>query len=622
MNFLRLIFIPMVSLFLAISFTVSLSGQELDIIETKSLEKDEGLKARSIGHTIRDDKGYFYFFSDHTIQRYDGELFEDVDIGLLQNLSEKLIDIASLSRNEDGIWIRFRSNKQAILAHGGLDLVAVNSNQEFPINVRVDNQDLRLDELEITTGNKRYQWRSGKLLISDGQSTEEILIPSSGNPKFIRLDGKGNIIAAYTSRRRYIDNIYVLDTDEQLHDFTEVARAYETARDLYTDDAFYKWMLSGYHGVKVITLKRKGVEFLLQKPNIPQGQFGELMTGVSASDSIVLLSTERGFLHTYYSDSLVYFDKDYGFISSGLGKQIFDRNRNKFILKGFDGDLTDLYFIDQSNFESESHQLEGAYRDFILNKDGNLVLAGISPIGKGMLLIYNPDTKAKQYPKIELPEIRTVFQNTKTDEYYVGTKGGLYVFDHQFALIAKYGQDQHRDRHLFYDDILCTYHYNNHLIACSNGGGVYIIDLLKGKVVKHLNEKNGFSDAVAISTITDDSNRLWIGTFNGINVIDTTFSVIKKLYEFDGLPNREFNSFAATKNNGQLYFGTINGVAKIDPDLVLGWEKSYHIDLEKVTVHKGSSASEVLIDSSNIEIVAPDSISINYRVTDLSLIHI
>ena len=594
-----------------------LCAQKPEVIESIYLEKDQGLKERSISFTTRDDKGYFYFFSDNALQRYDGKNFEEVDISIMPQIGEQLSDIISVKQYKKHTWIKFRSGQYACIKNGGLQLIKKDSTNQNPTFQKQHNFN-KESSLMVTLNGKIYKWGIHTLEIINNGVKKEIKIPNPSNPKFLKTDKKGNIIVAYSNRTHYIENFYVLDTSDVLHNFTKLVGVYETAKDIYTDDAFYKWMMCGYNGVKIVTLKRKGVDFIHHKPYVAKGQFGPIIMGVASCDSSVLISTERGHLLHYYPEKKTFEDLniDYGFLSSGLGKILYDNKRGQYILKGHEEDITDLYFVDPISHNTSHHQIEEKYNDFLLTDNGHLLLVGQTINGQGIILDYNLDNREKNYIGIRLPPIRTIFFNEESKNYYIGTQEGLYICDKHFKIISKLAQDQDGDRYFYHQDIAYTYYFADHIIACSRGGGVYIIDPQKHVVDKHLTFQNGLSDPVAISAVADNENRLWVATFNGLNVIDSSFNIIKTIYEFDGLPSREFNSLAVSSHKGSLYFGSINGAIRIDPNEVVLWESSHNIALENIEVFNNNRRTEITIDSSYVELEGADSLAINYNITD------
>ncbi len=99
-------------------------------------------------------------------------------------------------------------------------------------------------------------------------------------------------------------------------------------------------------------------------------------------------------------------------------------------------------------------------------------------------------------------------------------------------------------------------------IATYNGG----VAKFKDGAFTFYKEDQGLSNNVCYFTIEDDQKNIWIGTNNGLNKFDG-----KKFAVFtvqSGLLSNEMITNAAYKDSkGHLWFGTVKGVTRYDPDL-------------------------------------------------------
>ncbi len=617
MTSLRLYIILSLIIFLVILGSRSYA-QSPDIVETVVLDQDKGLTERSVNFVTRDGLGYFYLFSDNVIQRYDGQNFEDVNTDLLIQLRQYLINIVAVTESAGDIYIRFLDGQLVSIPAGGLELGNVRDGQVFPETNDLNNGQLEKDSLSIDRDGKTYTWKQGQVEIFSNGIKKVIEIPADGQPKFLRRDKKGNIVAAYSLRKFFVDNYFVLDNNEVLHDFTGLTDSYDTVKDIYTDDAFYKWMICGFNNVSVLTLKRDGVEYLRHNPKVPEGSFGAIITGITSGDSTVLLCIEDGELIEYDPriSELKTLEDDYGFISTGLGKMVYDKRNDYYLIKGHDGDITDLYLRDRVSGQTVHQIIENKFRDFIINDKEELIMVGGYDSGEGHILKYDPETKKQTYIKLAIPNVRCIYQNSHANEYYLGTTEGMYICDEAFNVKSSFSQDIKGSKYMYHQDIVFTSYYADHIVACSRGGGVYFINSIGDSIVRHFSLKNGLSSPVVISAVTDDENNLWVATYNGLNVIDSSLNIIKSIYQFDGLPSREFNSLCVTKLDGYLYFGTINGAVKIHPATVLNWENSHRISQLSLRTFKEGNIQDLPVDTMAVSITSPDSLYINYKVTD------
>jgi ligand-binding sensor domain-containing protein/serine phosphatase RsbU (regulator of sigma subunit) len=98
--------------------------------------------------------------------------------------------------------------------------------------------------------------------------------------------------------------------------------------------------------------------------------------------------------------------------------------------------------------------------------------------------------------------------------------------------------------------------------------GLYKINKEKGiyQNFRHDKTKRGTISGNFINYIFEDSKkRLWIGTRDGLNLMDRNTNTFKTYTESDGLPNNVINSILED-GNGNLWLGTFKGISKFDPE--------------------------------------------------------
>jgi len=98
--------------------------------------------------------------------------------------------------------------------------------------------------------------------------------------------------------------------------------------------------------------------------------------------------------------------------------------------------------------------------------------------------------------------------------------------------------------------------------------------------------------------------------------MNENFDIIKKLYDYHGLPSREFNRMATAKHDGHLYFGTLNGMCKLDPLKVLQWEESYQLSIDRIQTLKSNTA-QIFDPKDSIDVDdSTEALTIDYNLTD------
>lgn len=99
----------------------------------------------------------------------------------------------------------------------------------------------------------------------------------------------------------------------------------------------------------------------------------------------------------------------------------------------------------------------------------------------------------------------------------------------------------------------------------SFAGGLHRFDL-QGGLQRLYAERDGLSSNVIYRIERDASERVWISTNDGLNVIDGDSGAIRVLRRQDGLRNHEFNNGASYGDaQGRLWFGGPEGLDVIEP---------------------------------------------------------
>jgi signal transduction histidine kinase/ligand-binding sensor domain-containing protein len=144
------------------------------------------------------------------------------------------------------------------------------------------------------------------------------------------------------------------------------------------------------------------------------------------------------------------------------------------------------------------------------------------------------------------------------------------------------------------------------LITCAtpDSAGMWIGTNAKGLLYLKWNDKkisrlltdDGLADNT-IYSIVKIQNRIFIGTKNGLSVIDKTTGAISNYFEEDGLVNNEFNGSSFLRiSDAELLMGGIKGVTQIKPLLMLEKKENPRFFLSKVIMagNKGSKDSLLL----------------------------
>ncbi len=459
-----------------------------------------------------------------------------------------------------------------------------------------------------------YIWRDSKFEILHTLDLEE-----KSSCKLIRQDDQGNIIACFSDRPRYFHKVLVLDKNHELLDFSKVLTINDKFKDVFSNDVFDKWMTVGYNGVQIISWLKSGIKFFNKDYRVQKSEFGNLVTDVSV-DKNNKMRFVREAIGIYHIDSLsdnVEEIEFKNFKHRANSKFVYHKQSDYYFLFGFRYDgRSNLHRINFKNNSSEFFELPIQLNDLHPISKNEVLCVGHSN-KNGILGNFNIQTLEFETILKFDSKLRSISHFPELQQYWVGAYQGLYVYDENFKLIDQFDhKSEFPEKLLLKDHVVTAHRYQNKMILGLYGGGISIIDLETFEVEKNITDKNGLTDNNAIGILTDNLGNLWVSTFNGINVLDSSFRVIKKIYDYEGLPNREFNSRACAKDaEGNLFFGSLNGLAKIKPEEVLKWTSSEGLSIKDIKSYKNNLIPQDLDNYSDFYNTV-DSIIIEYDTPD------
>lgn len=180
--------------------------------------------------------------------------------------------------------------------------------------------------------------------------------------------------------------------------------------------------------------------------------------------------------------------------------------------------------------------------------------------------------------------------------YYIGTLNGLYISDKPVMFFSF----KHR-KPLIKGVINSIAHsYKNGLFwVTTSENGAYCFSDSSRVIIKHINDKNGLSSPVC-NTIFTDGAKVYIGTNNGLNIIDPAKSfLVEQYYTLDGLPSNFINCVFASGN--KVWVGTTEGLCCIDLS-VKHRNSFFKLSLTQVLV----SGKEITADTNDILLMPED----------------
>ncbi len=189
--------------------------------------------------------------------------------------------------------------------------------------------------------------------------------------------------------------------------------------------------------------------------------------------------------------------------------------------------------------------------------------------------------------------IRCMYMLQGKTQFWVGTENGIYLID----------IDKGTQKHFDMRTVPALSGNLINAITVDTKGAIWVatsdagIDVLSSdcKEVYSINRGDGLSSNEVYDMLWQDSVRLWISTYNGLNYYHTESQKIIQYFTSDGITANEFNQNSACKApDGKLYFGGINGITAFYPTLLEIKEQPFQVFASCIT--KFEKKSGVIVD--------------------------
>lgn len=186
--------------------------------------------------------------------------------------------------------------------------------------------------------------------------------------------------------------------------------------------------------------------------------------------------------------------------------------------------------------------------------------------------------------------------------YWIATDKGLFELDADKRFLFRYAAGPGRSG-LQWPVNGCNYvlPVSNDRLWVATDNGILLLNSKDRKVEKWISVKENLSGGKCVSILEDSLKRLWISTYKGLSCCIPETGDVYNFYKEDGLPDDEYNYTASLKTGtGDLYFGGLNGVVRIQPEK---WNRSLEKPaLALLEVRKeGEGAAFQLIDMTDIQ---------------------
>jgi signal transduction histidine kinase/ligand-binding sensor domain-containing protein/CheY-like chemotaxis protein/AraC-like DNA-binding protein len=226
-----------------------------------------------------------------------------------------------------------------------------------------------------------------------------------------------------------------------------------------------------------------------------------------------------------------------------------------------------LPYIDRVHDNSRS-QGDVTVRSIAEDSQGNLWIGNV----RGYLDKYNPETKVFEHFRIPLNELDInavilIVNVDKGDNVWIGTQGGgLFRLDAKTKNLKRFGVQSNSgissDSSLTCTDVYSLFFSDDNQLWLGTNNGIQILNVETNRV-KSFTTKDGLPSNTVYCILMDDFGYFWISTLNGISRFNPDLNVFINYDRRDGIRINSENGFKSS--SGWLFFGGVNGINAINP---------------------------------------------------------
>ncbi|MBD0822854.1 two-component regulator propeller domain-containing protein [Aestuariibaculum marinum] len=162
---------------------------------------------------------------------------------------------------------------------------------------------------------------------------------------------------------------------------------------------------------------------------------------------------------------------------------------------------------------------------------------------------------------------------------------------------------------------------NNLYLIGTGYGGLLKLDPIANKA-KAFTTKHGLSNNTVNCIVYNNENDIWLGTLRGLSHFNNTTETITNLNYLDDIPLTSFNVGAAySSTDGLLYFGSNDGLYKINPAKVFAANQDYQLIFETLKVFNNKVKVSPNNPKSILTKALPyvDHVNLNYNQTLITI---
>lgn len=183
---------------------------------------------------------------------------------------------------------------------------------------------------------------------------------------------------------------------------------------------------------------------------------------------------------------------------------------------------------------------------------------------------HDPDDDESPY-HLSNNYVLTLFEEPGESEYYLWIglyNGGINRFDPKGGQFIHCKHDSANPGSLSSDNVRCIYKDTSERVWIGTDNGLNRLLDWETKQFKSYKEKDGLAGNTVYGILEDDAGSLWISTNKGLSRFDAAANEFKNYDARDGVQHKKFNhnAYMKSRRTGEMFFGGINGLNVFEPD--------------------------------------------------------
>lgn len=342
-----------------------------------------------------------------------------------------------------------------------------------------------------------------------------------------------------------------------------------SVRDIFKDSQGGMWLGTYYGGLSYYhPLKNRFQN--LQSTVKPNSLSSNIVNSIrESSDNLLWIGTNGGGVNCYNPDdqTIICYTRDNGLASNDVKSIYVDETNNLIYIGTHTGGLSILHRNTGRIETIRSNNLRNIYA-IEPTENGEFWMSGLS-----RLIRFNPQNKT--FSLVKKQADGRAFLHDRILSLFRDKKHRLWIISEQGLFSYKENKGELQSCQILPKEssvnrkaVSCMYETADGIFWIGTRSGIYRFDEAKNEI-KQYTTTHGLPNNAVHGILEDVYGKLWISTDKGLACFYPQTEKFRNFTDDDGLQNNQFTTGAfCSTENGEMYFGGINGITSFDPKLL------------------------------------------------------